>query len=183
MNILSFSRFFANIFLLIGIVCLVLGILLLFRHYSPNRLAFASEKIAANFENNTQNLPQFLTISSAGISLPIFPAKVENDNWEVSNQGVSYMVNSALPGEKGNSIFYGHNWTSLLGNLIKAKPGDLISIKFSNGMTKEFIIKYIFEVPPTESSILGNTDYPQLTIYTCSGFLDSKRFVVIANPI
>lgn len=60
---------------------------------------------------------------------------------------------------------------------------DLIQIEFSDGSMKDFKVKYTFEVSPNESSIIENTDFAQLTIYTCSGFLDSKRFDVIAVPI
>jgi len=93
------------------------------------------------------------------------------------------LLDSPIPGRIGNSIFYGHNWTSLLGNLVNAKPGQEISIAFGSGEIERFKISYVQVVKPSQTDILNQTNDRRITLYTCTGFLDSKRLVVVANLI
>lgn len=86
-----------------------------------------------------------------------------------------------MPGEPGNSILYGHNWTSLFGNLPKTKPGERVDIGFSDGSMQQFIVEYTSIVSPDEIEIIEQTEDTRITLYTCTGFLDSKRFVVVAK--
>ena len=62
------------------------------------------------------------------IDLPIYPASINGTSWETTTKGVSYLKNTPTPGEIGNSVMYGHNWTNLLGPLVRAKPGQKIEI-------------------------------------------------------
>lgn len=78
---------------------------------------------------------------------------------------------------------YGHNWTSILGNLPKVKTGDVITVTMHDGKKKDFRIEYTAVVTPDQDYIIDNTNDVRLTLYTCTGFLDSKRFVVVAKPI
>ncbi|MBI2028304.1 MAG: sortase [Candidatus Levybacteria bacterium] len=114
------------------------------------------------------------------MDLEIFPAKIVNNRWEITAQGVSYLSSSPLPGEKGNSVLYGHNWTNILGNLIKIKPGEEIVIVSNRNNKRTFVVEHISVVDPENTQILANTSDRRITLYTCSGFLDSKRFVVTA---
>ena len=114
------------------------------------------------------------------MDLEIIPSKITNNTWEATSQGVSHLSSSPIPGEKGNSILYGHNWTNLLGNLTKIKPGAEINIILKNREKKIFIVEYVSIVGPNDTQILADTDDTRITLYTCTGFLDSKRFVVTA---
>jgi LPXTG-site transpeptidase (sortase) family protein len=75
---------------------------------------------------------------------------------------------------------YGHNWSALLGSLPKIKPGDKIKIILSNGQEKNFVVKYTSIVAPSDTKILSDSADSRITLYTCAGFLDSKRFVATA---
>ncbi len=114
------------------------------------------------------------------MDLEIIPSKITNNTWEATSQGVSHLSSSPIPGEKGNSILYGHNWTNLLGNLTKIKPGAEINIILKNREKKIFIVEYVSIVGPNDTQILADTDDTRITLYTCTGFLDAKRFVVTA---
>lgn len=178
--------FFSRLLILSGILFLLFGFTLLYQRYSPNRLAFAADvSTISSTSSDIQiiDMPSKLVISSRGITQDIYPAEVLAKKWEVNDKGVSFLRSSTLPGEVGNSIMYGHNWTSILGNLKDVKPNDLITISFESGKEKQFIVEYVYEVKPSQIDILAQTDYPRLTIYTCSGFLDSKRLVVTARLI
>jgi LPXTG-site transpeptidase (sortase) family protein len=164
-----------------GILCLLYASFLLFQHYNPNRLSFSYEKAQKPALTAKNNPPVALVVPGLHINLPIVPTSLKGNEWETTDKGVSYLVNSPVPGEKGNSIMYGHNWTSLLGNLVHIKSGQELTVLFTDGSTKKFTVQYIGVVSPSQSSILKNTSDQRLTIYTCTGFLDTKRFVVVAK--
>ncbi len=126
--------------------------------------------------------PEYIEIPDLKIKLPIIPSKIMNGKWETTSKGVSYLDSSPIPGDTGNSVLYGHNWEKLLGKLIKIKPGARIVITYSDGSAKNFIAEYTGTVKPDQIGILNQTADKRLTIYTCTGFLDSMRFVVVAFP-
>lgn len=160
-----------------GFLVLSFGGLLLFQHYTPQRLSF--ENYQPSSLTSREVYQSRMKIPSLNMDLEIIPSKITNNKWEATDQGVSYLSSSPVPGEKGNSIFYGHNWTSLLGNLTKIKPGAEINITF-NKKESAFIVEYVSVVGPNDTQILANTTDSRITLYTCTGFLDSKRFVATA---
>lgn len=168
----------ANLLLIIGAGFLMASGFLIWQRNVPSRLAFAAVEMAQPTAH-TNLTPKIISIPDLRIALPIIAA-IHTKSWEVTSEGVSYLTSSPIPGEMGNSILYGHNWPNLLGRLTQARPGQLIEIRFSDGSQKEFEIKYTAEVTPDQSHILSQTQDHRITIYTCSGFLDSKRFVVVA---
>jgi len=135
---------------------------------------------------NEQNLakyakkPELLIVKDLNINLPIYPAQINDGKWEATGKGVSYLSSSPIPGELGNSVFYGHNWKSILGDLTKAKPGQTIEILYADGTKKEFEIMFTQVVTPDQTQILEESNDIRITLYTCTGFLDTKRFVVTA---
>ncbi len=171
-------NFSAKILTLIGLLLLIFGGCLLYERYNPNRLTF--NNFDAKVEYDKEIYPERLIIVSLDINLPVFPSKITSNRWEATTEGVSYLSTSPTPGTNGNSIFYGHNWSSLLGKLPKIKPGEPIQIVMNNGDRQTFIVKYTSIVSPSQSSILNPTEDYRITLYTCIGFLDSKRFVVTA---
>lgn len=170
----------------VGILCLMYALLLLVQRYSPYRLQFdqfspSKETKQVLTAKQLIKYPKRLIIKRINLDLPIFPAKIENNRWETTEKGVSHLISSPLPGEKGNSIVYGHNWSNLLGPLPEVKVNDLIEIEFADKKTKQFIVQYIVEVTPDQTHVLSPTVDHRLTLYTCSGFLDSKRLVIVAT--
>jgi LPXTG-site transpeptidase (sortase) family protein len=83
-----------------------------------------------------------------------------------------------------NSILFGHNWPNLLGSLNKVKKGDLITLEALNTKSS-FEVTGIFEVTPDQTHVLlsGSSTSEKLTLITCSGFLDSKRLVVVGKKL
>jgi len=128
-------------------------------------------------------MPTRLTITSVNIDIPIHPAEITNNTWADTKKGVSYLVTSPLPGMRGNSVIYGHNYPVIFGNLTSVIPGDVVTVEFSDGSTKSFEVLYTTTVTPDQTGILKQSNDTRLTIYTCSGFLDSERFVVTAVPL
>lgn len=169
-----------KIFIMIGLVLIFAGLFLVLQRYNPEKLSFENTAtLPVSHEGTT--IPERVVIPAAKINLAIYPAQVKNNQWEATTKGVSFLASSSLPGEKGNAVLYGHNWAGLLGPLVKVVPGNKIQVVFSNGKTKTFIVQYISLVDPDKTQILSQTNDNRITIYTCAGFLDSKRFVVTAT--
>lgn len=162
-----------------GLVCLAISGTHLYKRLNPQQLAFTHlpRQEVSQIKNA---VPSKIEIPSLKLSLPIFPAEIINNEWVTTDKGVSYVMSSPLPGEKGNSILYGHNFSNILGKLPNIKPGETITITFTNGIKQTFVTDKTAVVTPSDSSVLATTDEPAITIYTCTGFLDSKRFVVKA---
>ena len=143
------------------------------------RLSFAHYSYAANTGIKGM-VPERITIASLGIDLPIYKATIVHNIWPTTDFGASYLTSSPLPGDKGNSIIYAHNWISLFGKLRNAKIGDKVVITYPDHIKKTFVIEYTSIVTPNESSILAPSKDRRITMYTCTGFLDTKRFVAVA---
>lgn len=167
----------------LGIICFILATLFYLQRNNPQRLAFAINDLPAQSDTIETALPTEIIIKDLSLDLPILPAKLEKGKWEAATKGISYLSSSPIPGEKGNSILYGHNWPNLLGNILKLKTGQVIIIKFADGLTKNFVIDSTASVSPKEISILAPSKTAQITLYTCAGFLDNKRFVVVARMV
>lgn len=127
--------------------------------------------------------PILFEIPSLDLSLPIKNARIINRKWDFNGEGVFYLEQSPIPGDIGNSIIFGHNWPNLLGNLKNAKKGDVINITFNNGDIKKFEIFESYTVTPDQTHILNQTEDTRLSVYTCTGFLDSKRLLVVAKLV
>ena len=132
---------------------------------------------------DNKNPPVAIAIKGLNINLPIIPAEIHSTQWDTTTKGVSWLDNSPEPGENGNSILYAHNWTSLFGNLPKVKPGQKIQIGFKDNTKKNFLVQNTAIVKPNQLGILDQTTDKRITLYTCTGFMDSKRFVVTAKLI
>lgn len=122
------------------------------------------------------NIPWFV---DTNISTEVFA----EGQWTISEKQASYLSQSAKPGEQGNIIIYGHNTREILGNIRALKGSEIITLKTIGGDIHTYQISKIVEVNPDEVSYLQPTQSETLTLYTCSGFLDSKRFIVQAEPV
>ena len=114
-------------------------------------------------------------------TLDVSDGFIKDNRWTVSQTGVSYLINSGRLGEPGNVVLYGHNTKDVLGRLWMVQVGDIVEVTDSEGNTYKFEIFERKEVKPNAVEILTSADVERLTIYSCSGFLDTARFVVVAK--
>ena len=173
-------RSLSKFFYLLGVMLIFFSAYLVWQRHTPTRLSFDTTSVGEGSHVSLLNSPSRIRIERLNIDLPIIGADLEQGKWKATDRGVSYLTSTALPGEMGNSVLYGHNWPNLLGRLVNIKPGDLIEIQSSDGSLRRFRVAYTTTVTPDQTHILAQTDDARLTIYTCSGFLDSKRFVATA---
>lgn len=164
-----------------GCLFLILTSYFIYQRYDSSRLSFRIKETKYwETHQASGKVPAVLKIPSLALILPIIPTKIDNYKWEATNEGISYLVSSALPGDLGNSVMYGHNWPTLLGRLPQIKNGDPIEVLFSDGSVRSFAVKFTSVVTPDQTHVIQPTDDSRMTIYTCTGFMDSKRFVVTA---
>ena len=114
-------------------------------------------------------------------TLDVSDGFIQDNRWTISKTGVSYLTTSGKIGESGNVVLYGHNTQDVLGGLWKVQAGDIVEVTDSGGNTYKFEVFERKEVKPNAVEILESADDSRLTIYTCSGFLDTARFVVVAK--
>lgn len=149
---------------------------------SPTELPGGPDKLET--ENQQLSPPTKIEIPRINIALPITVNSIsEKGIWEISETGASFLNLSAMPGSGSNTVIYGHNKKHLFGPLIQIKIGDGITIHTENNETKNYQVQEILTVTPDEISVILPTKKEILTVYTCTGLLDSKRFVVRAVPV
>ena len=136
-------------------------------------------------EQTTQESPKpaKIFIPQLKRTLEISDGFIKDNRWTVSSTGVSYLTTSGNLGQAGNVVLYGHNTKDVLGSLWKVQVGDVVEVTDSGGNIRKYEIFERKEVKPNAVEILESADDERLTIYTCSGFLDTARFVVIAKYI
>lgn len=128
-----------------------------------------------------QDLPGRILIPTVKIELPVLPAKVVDNDWETFADSASYLLGSGIPGREGNTILYAHNKNRLFGPIRWLKKDDQITLANKKG--EEFIYKVVETkiVSPETVEVLSATQDATLTLYTCTGFLDRDRFIVVAK--
>ncbi len=174
------TRILGNLLILFGLFCLLFGTYIYWLRVNPKKYTFENAHLDTT-KTKTTLQPEELIIDDVHVDLPIFQAKIKNNEWGLTDKGVSYLDATPLPGDKGNSVIYGHNWSSLLGPLQWTHPGEHIKIRFNDGSSRDFTIQYTAIITPDQTHILDASKDKRVTLYTCTGFLDSKRFVAVAT--
>lgn len=171
---------FAKILFILSILCFFTAGFLFWQRNNPKRIKFANIPTNSFSSKIKSSYPTRIVIPDLKIDLPVFPASVHGQVWDTTTKGASWLALSPIPGERGNSILYGHNWTNLLGNLIFAKPGQKIKIIYNDKSESSFLILSTAIVSPESVSVLNQTKDNRITVYTCTGLFDQKRFIVTA---
>jgi LPXTG-site transpeptidase (sortase) family protein len=173
------SKYYGYLFLVIGIILIVFS--LLYRNYRSRVLSFEGTIT----ETVIQKYPKAvrIIIPDVKIDLPVEEGAVQDGVWSISESGATHLNISENPGGKGNIVIYAHNKNNLFGQIRWLNNGALIKIINENGQEFEYKTNQIVEVKPTELSYVMPKNEEILTLYTCSGFADSKRFIVTAKRV
>lgn len=127
-------------------------------------------------------VPTEIKIPKVAIDLPIEQTAINNGTWQVSEKGASHLTISARPGEKGTIIMYSHNTNERFGPIRWLSKGDSIQIKSADGKTHTYKVTETMTIAPNKMDVLTQKRGEALLLYTCDGFADLQRFVLIATP-
>lgn len=137
------------------------------------------EKLLSNQE--TSQPPLRIVIPKFNIDLSIVEAPVVNGVWETSETTASHGIGSANPGQMGNTVIFAHARQGLFLPMRDIAKDDLVYV-----LTKDHWYRYRVAdsklVNPDQVEVIGQTPDERLTLFTCSGFFDSKRLIVTASP-
>lgn len=175
------------------IILLVLGLILLFpglflsqppkgRPFEANSFISEPVKVESGLlrEKAQGDLPVRIVIPSVEIDVAVRPARIVNGYWELFDDVAGFGQGSAYPGEVGNTVIFAHTRSGLFINLKNIKKGEGVYV-----ITKDKWFSYqvdkITEVLPSQTEVIAPTPDETLTLYTCSGFADSKRLIVTAK--
>jgi LPXTG-site transpeptidase (sortase) family protein len=170
-----------NVLIITGIILMALwGV----HRFFYNRSLSLSDAILASYAQTHSEVayPIHITIGEA-IRLPVVESGKVNGVWAVSQTSANHVQASALPGEAGNIIIYGHNLNTIFGYLVDQRVGTVVDIRTNDGKLHKYKISDIHIVDPSQTDLLAPTTTEILTLYTCTGFLDSQRFVARATPV
>ena len=124
--------------------------------------------------------PVRIIIPDLDIDLPVKEAKIIEGYWEVFSDTAGFGAGSAYPDEVGNTVIFAHARKGLFLPLKKAVIGQKVYV-FTQDRWFSYTISDIKEVLPTQTGVISPTKEPVLTLYTCSGFSDSKRLIVVGK--
>ncbi len=150
--------------------------------YLYNRALSFNQQLVAQYQK-TENLPKPVQVRIGNTITVGVTETVYTGSWTIPPTTAAHVAQSANPGQSGNIIIYGHNKPTILGKMRFLQSKELIFITTEDGSEYVYQITGTYEVDPDQTKFLEPTDTETLTIYTCSGLLDSKRFILRAKPI
>lgn len=169
---------------LVVVGCILLGLSILhqvlkLRALLPGDVS-STQLVQSETVKNPEQRPIIFTFGDTAVSVK---SGIETSSgWTLDQKSVFHVEQSSYPNENGNIIIYGHNTKSVLGNLKQLQVNDTVSLQLKNGSVREYQIFDIVTVSPNENGYLFPTAQEQLTIYTCTGWLDKDRLIVRAVP-
>lgn len=105
------------------------------------------------------------------------------NSWKIDENYPVYLDLSGVPGQPGNIVIYGHNKKEVFGNLHKLKKDEQIILYSSTGDRYVYKIDSIKQVFPNQVEVLQQGKDQRITLFTCTGILDSMRLVVTGNRV
>jgi sortase A len=170
-----------------SLLILFLGLFLIIfggiNYYQVRILSFSSVPQSAQESVENSDIPVEIIIPSMKIDLVVEPGEIENGVWKISDQNATFLNTSAVPGDGGNTVIYGHNKRVIFGNLPYVSVGQKVTVKTKSGTLYNYVVEEKFFVGPDRVDLVSPTDTEELTIYTCWGAFDSQRAVIKAKPI
>lgn len=122
-----------------------------------------------------------VVIPSLKIDLSVEEGKIERGVWSISQRGASHLDVSKNPGEGGNIVVYGHNKKAIFGPILWAEKGEKITLIDKDDKEFNYQVIETKTVSPDQIEYVLPKNEEILTLYTCTGFADSKKFIVIAK--
>jgi LPXTG-site transpeptidase (sortase) family protein len=173
-----------------GLALLFLGVIFVFgrpdkgvQELTNSSYTFAEEPVKVEgFKNEEkEGVPTRVIIPQLSIDLDVQKAKIVNGYWEVFPDKAAWGLGSGLPGKDDNQVIFAHAREGLFLPLKEIEVGMSVYVTTKDSWYS-YQVDEIKEVTPDQVEIIKPTEEEILTLYTCSGFNDQKRLIVIAKP-
>lgn len=160
--------------------------------YSPDRLTSKNyQKTETKLDKNPD---PSLTIEQVDIYVPIVLNVDGNNKTEylkALESGVAHMKDTALPGQFGNMVIFGHSsffsdqpgeYKTIFKPINKIEIGDLILIQYNKKDYRYKVIKKKIVKPDDVSVVQQDLNKKLLTIITCwPPQTTTKRYVIVSE--
>ncbi|NCU41016.1 sortase [Candidatus Saccharibacteria bacterium] len=160
----------------------------------PNQVAMSTtiaSMPAQSFETSLEEVlisgdPSRITIPNLGVDKQVLPGifDINSQTWSLSGSNAHYATVTSQPNNKaGNTFIYGHNNMQVFGKLLDAPLGTEALVTTSNSHVFRYVLRQITDVPPTDTTYLGPSTSPILTIQTCSGLWSENRRMFVFDLV
>ncbi len=172
----------------LGIALVLLGGLLIIGHLNPNDSltgSISNEPINITGLSQTADdavVPEKIIIPSVNIDLEVKRSPIENGYWVVYEDSAAWGEDSGTLGKPGNVVVFAHAREGQFLPLKDIKANEPVYL-IADSVNYEYLIMEIKEVFPDEIEVVAPTTDETLTLYTCSGFQDEKRLIVVAKRV
>lgn len=139
-------------------------------------------RLTKNKEQESFNPPVRIIIPSLSVDLEVETAPIVKGYWKVFPDKAGFGQGSAFPGQKGNQVIFAHAREGLFLPLKEIKEEDEIYVLTDNGWFF-YEVREIKTVLPEQIEVIAPTDDETLTLFTCSGFADTKRLIIVAKRV
>lgn len=172
----------STLFLVVGTLLLFLNLITRVKLWQNQQLRteILLQNTQLELANNQAKTPQQITFK--GHTQPISQEYYQDGTWTISADTASFLTTASRPSQSGNIIIYGHNKPTIFGPLHAINQGDELMIKTTDNSEYTYVVTEVSTVTPSQVEKLQPTDYEVLTLYTCTGWLDSKRLIIQAQP-
>jgi LPXTG-site transpeptidase (sortase) family protein len=118
---------------------------------------------------------EWMRIPRIGVNSPVMEMGLQGGEYQVPSFDVGHHVDSANPGQPGNSVYNGHletiNAGHIFARLHELRPGDVVYV-YTAGYRFDWVVDETYLVRNDDRSFLRPTLEPSLTLYTCAGTFD-----------
>ncbi len=180
---LKFYRRDKSDVILLAFGLLLLGVYSVWRFHQARILSFNLKHYDSVQTERRGTIPVHIKSYPLGVDVKVQETAIVDGVWQISPNSANYLASSARIGEGGNIVIYGHNTNEILGPIRWAKEGEIIELIDAQGKSHSYKATKIVETDPNDLQYVSVQKEETLTVYTCIGFLDARRFVVVAKPI
>lgn len=174
--------------LALGITLLIVGVFLVFsrqnKQVSESLATFENEPVKVEGFKETSSeedkIPTRIVVPKLSIDLLVKKSLIINGYWEVFEDSAAWGDTSGLPGEVGNQVIFAHVREGLFLPLKEIMLDDVVYV-FTDERWYSYKVVEIKEVFPNQVEVIAPTEDETLTLYTCSGYQDTKRLIVVAK--
>ena len=174
----------------LGIALLLLGLILAIGGSNQNNTSLQNNSLSkepiqiqgfsSRGDLGLSRIPKKIIIPDLSIDLDIERSKIINGYWQVHEESAGWGEGSGIPGEKGNQVVFAHAREGLFLPIKDIEKGMIVYI-FTESNWYSYQVIEIKQVYPTQTQVIAPSEHEILTLYTCSGFNDSKRLIVVAE--